>query len=225
VQEALTIPGPLGSLEGILAYSADAVAEPARTILIVGPHPMLGGDFDNNVVRELSQQLVAGNALTLRFNFRGVGNSDGSPVVSTDNIAEFWSRSTVNGEIAWQDDVAACAGFLRSQTGRVDTVVGYSFGAWLAGHWAVAQPDVESLILLAPTISQHDYSHLANSSQRKLIIASRDDFAVPGDELARQFETWSEPKRLSVAAMDNHFFRGYEQSVAGQIQDFLESAA
>jgi len=222
-QENVNIPGPKGTLEGILTYSENSTLK--QTILIVGPHPLLGGDFNNNVVRELSQQLVRSDTLTLRFNFRGVGCSEGTPIVSTDNIAKFWARSEIDDEAALQDDVEACARWLRSLVGKVDVVIGYSFGAWLASRWAADQKDVNAMILFAPTIAQHDYSHLKRVTKRKLILASHDDFAVPLSQLKQQFSQWAEPKELHVEEMDNHFFRGCERQISNCVRTFLGDAA
>ena len=100
VQEHVTFDGAIGQIEAILTYPEQN--DPQESIFIVGPHPMLGGDFDNNVIRELSTCLAERNTLTLRFNYRGVGQSDGEPILSTDNIAEFWARSRIDQESGLQ---------------------------------------------------------------------------------------------------------------------------
>lgn len=222
IQEQVRFDGPIGQIEGILSYPEHE--EPQKSILIAGPHPMLGGDFDNNVIKELGTRLAEQNALTLRFNYRGVGHSDGEPILSTDNIAEFWARSRINQESGFAEDTAAAGQFLTDTFGTVSHVVGYSFGAWLGSRWATETISVESVTLVAPTISQHDYSHCRQLAQPKLVVASSDDFAVPTDELRKQFGQWRDPKQLAVENIDNHFFRGHEAWLAEAIFAFLRGS-
>jgi len=219
IQEHVTFDGTGGRIEGILTYPEQD--DPQDSVLIVGPHPMLGGDFDNNVIRELATQLAERNALTLRFNYRGVGQSDGNPVLSTNNIADFWARSRIDEESGFADDTAAAARFLKEVYGCVSHVVGYSFGAWLGSRWAAESEAVTSISLVAPTISQHDYSHLSHLAISKLIVASFDDFAVPTESLQQQFLEWASPKRLVIENIDNHFFRGHESWLTETVERFM----
>ena len=218
VQEHVTFDGAIGQIEAILTYPEQN--EPQDSIFIVGPHPMLGGDFDNNVIRELSTCLAERNTLTLRFNYRGVGQSDGEPILSTDNIAEFWARSRIDQESGFAEDTSAAGQFLADAFGKVSHVVGYSFGAWLGSRWAADATDVASVSLIAPTISQHNYSHCRQLSMPKFVVASVDDFAVPTDQLRQQFDQWSNPKQLVIENVDNHFFRGHEHWLAKMISTF-----
>jgi len=218
IQETVSVPSHAGTLEGILTYPESI--EPTQAILIVGPHPMLGGDFDNNVVSHLAKRLAQPESLTLRFNYRGVGQSSGEPIVSTDNISQFWSTSRIDAEVGFADDVEAAGDFLFEVFGQVDCVVGYSFGACLASQWAITQQELRYLTMIAPTINQHDYAHLKVLDLPKLIITSSDDFAVPTEPLQDLFCQWKEPKQLIIEQTDNHFFRGYEEWLAEKIIAF-----
>ncbi len=220
IQEQVTFVGTAGRIEGVLTYPEQA--PPMASMLIVGPHPMLGGDYKNNVVRELATRLAEQNYLTLRFNFRGVGNSDGTTILSTDNIAEFWAKSRIDDEHGFAEDTTAAGHFLSETFGEVGHVLGYSFGAWLGSRWAAASRNLNSITLVAPTISQHDYSHAVELSLPKLVIASSDDFAVPTEGLRQQFSSWSDPKQLVIEDVDNHFFRGHEEWLAENVLTFLE---
>lgn len=232
IEERVSFNGVAGQIEGMLAYPEHD--DPQESLLIVGPHPMLGGDYDNNVVRELAVRLAERRYLTLRFNFRGVGQSDDAAVLSTDNIAEFWARSRISDEQGFAEDTVSAADFLMTTFGQVSHVVGYSFGAWLGSRWvseSASRPlpaealtttsDVRSVTLVAPTISQHDYSHMNQIGLPKLVIASSDDFAVPADDLRKQFADWSDPKQLILEDVDNHFFRGHEAWLTDQVSTFL----
>jgi len=219
IQEQVTFGGTAGCIEATLTYPEQD--DPTGAVLIVGPHPMLGGDYDNNVVSSLATRLAENTFLTLRFNYRGVGGSAGATVLSTDNIADFWAHSKIDDETGFAEDAATAGEFLRTAFGCVSHVAGYSFGAWLGSRWACEIGGVESVTLIAPTISQHDYSHLTISPTPKLVVASSDDFAVPADDLRQQFSTWSAPKRLILEQVDNHFFRGHETWLAETVALFL----
>ncbi|VAX42412.1 Hydrolase PA4440, alpha/beta fold family [hydrothermal vent metagenome] len=222
IQENVSITGSLGTLEGILTYPDNM--EPKQAILIVGPHPMLGGDFNNNIIAHLAERLTSPAAVTLRFNYRGVGQSAGKPIVSTDNISQFWATSKIDAEAGFAEDVEVVGTFLADAFGKVDSVIGYSFGACLASQWAMKQTALRYLTMIAPTIDQHDYTHLQSLDLPKLIISSKDDFAVPTEKLRDIYTQWQEPKQLVIEQTDNHFFRGYEEWLAEKIIAFQAGA-
>ena len=113
MEEAVSIPGPGITLEGRLSVGA----APGGAV-ITHPHPLFGGDMANNVVLTAVRALAARGMSALRFNFRGVGRSTG----------------TYGGGIEEADDVAAALAFLKSRTPGPHYVVGYSFGAAVAGR-------------------------------------------------------------------------------------------
>lgn len=219
MEECVRFAGKAGRLAGVLSYPEKESLRGA--VLVIGPHPLLGGDAENNVVRAVASGLAAAGHLTLRFDYRGVGESEGPPVTSTDNIDQFLATSRIDAEAGFAEDVSAAAIFLRTLGENIVAAVGYSFGAWLAARWSSTQDDVEDLILVAPTITQHDYSLLKQNRRRKLVLASADDFAVSQNELHQQFAEWAEPKELRAEPMDNHFFRGFEAELVGRIASFL----
>ena len=85
VAECAQIPVPSGELEAELAYPA--VDRAKRAIVIVGPHPLLGGDMQNNLVAALAERLAATGSMTLRFNYEGVGASSGPRMLTASDCA------------------------------------------------------------------------------------------------------------------------------------------
>jgi alpha/beta superfamily hydrolase len=205
-------------LEGELAYAGGSAAGAA---VIAGPHPLLGGSMQNNVVRGLAEGLARRGVVTLRFNYRGVGNSGGPPADVAGHLAEFWATSHVADEPAYRDDFAAAADFLRDALG--DGVpaarIGYSFGCSLLPHVA-AGADLP-LVLVAPTIGTHDYAAFAGLANPVLVIASEDDFAAPAGQARRWFGGLAGRPRLIQGRFDNHFFRGHEGWLAETVFDFV----
>ncbi len=101
--------------------------------MLAGSHPLLGGNMHNNVVRGLGDGLAEGGWATLRFNYRGVGRSEGPRVDVARHMAEFWQTSHVRGEMDLWQDVQAAVEFLRSviDPALPLALIGYSFGCAL----------------------------------------------------------------------------------------------
>jgi alpha/beta superfamily hydrolase len=176
----------------------------------------------NNVVRGLGDGLARMGLLTLRFDYRGVGRSQGPPVDVARHLAEFWRTSHAPGEMDFRHDMQAAADFMRQATpGLPLALVGYSFGCALLPYVHPRQ-DLAALALIAPTVAKHDYNAFLTVSTPLFVVASEDDFATEADQLARWFNTLSMPRQLIRQRCDNHFFRGHEDWLAETIFRFLK---
>jgi len=204
------------TLEGRLAYPEADV--PRGAVAIAGPHPLLGGDVDNNVVAALTAGLARRGFVTLSFNCRGVGRSDGRPPDLGAHLVEFWATSHVASEPGYQDDLVAAIAYLRELCAAPIGLVGYSFGCSLLS--AAARPG-QPLVLIAPTVDTHDYEAFAGHDGPLLVIAPDGDFAADAARLRCWFDQLPEPKRLLTGRWDDHFFRGHEEWLADMVADFL----
>lgn len=210
-------------LYGELAYPGDSA--PVAAALLVGPHPFLGGTMTNNVVRGLGEGLARRGFVTLRFDYRGAGASEGPPVNVTDRLAEFWQTSRVDDEGGYRRDAVAASAFLRGVVGEGLPLagVGYSFGCSLLDLFGA---DANApLAFVAPTVGTHNYELFATSTARKLVIAPEGDFAADVGRLREWFSRLSPPKQLIVPQMDGHFFRGHEEWLAETVSRFLAGGA
>ncbi len=208
-------------LQGELAYPERGDLEGAA--VLAGPHPFLGGDLHNNVVRGLGDGLAQRRAATLRFNYRGVDRSQGPPVDLVRHLAQFWETSHVPEEMDLWHDVQGAVDFLRAVVGiRVPlALIGYSFGCALLPH---IQPGPDAVrVLIAPTPGKHDYTPYLALKEPVLVIASEDDFATDAGQLRDWFQRLPEPKHLILRQLDNHFFRGQEAWLAEVVFEFLAS--
>lgn len=196
---------PVGDLmlEGLLSVPRDGAGV---GVVICHPHPLRGGEMSNNVVSALTRGFIAADLATLRFNFRGVGRSDGV-------------HDEGRGEI---DDVKAAVTFLAGR-GPFATlaVAGYSFGA-LVGLMAGAEDDrVQKLIGVALPIATRDASFLKLVRKPKLLISGdRDDYSPAGD-LKALFAAMPEPKAMELITAADHFFAGLERGVSEAATAFL----
>jgi alpha/beta superfamily hydrolase len=206
-------------LEGRLCYpEASAVC---GAVVIAGPHPMLGGDLDNNVVHGLSVGLARRGVAVLAFNYRGVGASEGASPDVTADLAEFWATSRTSDEAGYAADFRAATFELIALFGDElpTALVGYSFGcSILAG----AEPQSEwPLALVAPTLGRHDYADFARLPNPVLVVAPTEDFATDANAVVGWFETLRGPKQLIRGEWDDHFFRSFEDRLAETVFAFL----
>jgi alpha/beta superfamily hydrolase len=210
-------------LQAELAYPD--VAGPWGAAVLAGPHPLLGGNMQNNVISALGDGLAERGLLTLRFNYRGVGHSEGPPADVARHMAAFWKTSHVPGELDLGQDVQAAAAYL---TGIADpglplALIGYSFGCALLPQVLLDRPS-PALVLLAPPVTKHNLEPFWDLASPKLVIASVDDFATDAGQLRQWFERLQTPRQLILQRFDNHFFRGHEGWLTGAIHDFLRDA-
>lgn len=204
-------------LEGQLAYPEES--RPLGVAVIAGPHPYLGGDLNNNVVRGTGDGLAALGYVTLRFNYRGAGRSEGPPVDRTTQFAEFWQTSHSAGELDGRVDLEGAVAFAREAApeGLPLILIGYSFGCVLLPHVTRCT----ARVLIAPTLGKHDYSAYRDVTEPLLVIVSDDDFAAPVRVVGPWFEALPCRKQLVRRESDNHFFRGHEAWLVDTAAAFL----
>jgi hypothetical protein len=194
------------SLEGVIAVPEGA----ARGAVICHPHPQYGGTMENVVVRAIATALNDAGVAILRFNFRGVGASEGR---------------YAGGEGEAHDARAAVA-FLLERLGALDiALVGYSFGAVVAlaaGHDEAA--GVSRLVAVAPPIAMCDLSFLVTCRKPKLFVVGDRDPYCPLPALEQHVATFPEPKALVHLAGADHFFGGQERAVAEAVARFCTVA-
>jgi alpha/beta superfamily hydrolase len=189
MEKEIRIPCGHGCLEGVYKKAVGV-----NCALVAHPHPLMGGAMDNNIVRTVADSLGESGFSTLRFNFRGVGNSTGS-------------FDSGRGE---QDDVLAALAFLETNLHNGPLVAGYSFGAWVCSHAAEKMEDCR-LLLIAPPLDMFDFDPYILEGKVELIIAAEhDQFCTVGNVglLAQQIGC-----ALSIIPGADHFFGGCEKTL------------
>jgi alpha/beta superfamily hydrolase len=223
VVEAVRFQAGPHHLEGELAYPETTPT--GALAVLAGPHPLLGGTLHNNVVRALGDSLAGHGLATLRFNYRGVGLSEGPPLNQPGHLAEFWQHSRLPEEEVFRHDLSGAVAFLCSLGDPFSplALVGYSFGCTLL-PWAVPAERPVALVLIAPVAGRHDLDALIGLAGPKLVIAPQGDFAADGERLVDWFGRLRGPKRLLQPCWDGHFFRRHEEELVDLVADFLASA-
>lgn len=202
---ALEVPGPVGRLEALMHERESGTH--ALTVLVLHPHPSYGGTMHNKVVHRVASTLHARGAAVLRFNYRGVGKSEGT-------------FDHGRGEL---EDARAALAFLRDRHPAAPAwVAGFSFGAWIATRLVIAERAIERLIVVAPPVKRSDFSALETLVVPKLVIQGTADTVCPIDELEAAFPGWAEPKTLVQVEGATHFF---DRRLAALDQALVEGLA
>jgi alpha/beta superfamily hydrolase len=193
-------------LEGVLAIPEGAGPFPA--VIVCHPHPLYGGSMDNNVVYILSETLTQASLASFKFNFRGVGGSQG----------EF------SQGIGEQEDVEAAISFI-STVKEVDSkrigLAGYSAGAGFALPIGLNDVRIRALAAISPPFSMFNFDFLKDCPKPKLLISgSRDNF-TPADQFLEFCQNLPEPKEYESIEGADHFWWGYESSLAAKVTAFF----
>ncbi len=187
--QAVTFPGPAGALAGLLQERG--ARDHAWTAVICHPHPLHGGTMHNKVVHRVASVLHGLGAAVLRFDFRGVGRSEGR----------------FDGGAGELEDARAALGWMRARyPGSGAWLGGFSFGSWIAARLAASEPEVRHLVLVAPPVATSDFSVLRATAVPKLVVQGKRDDICPPAALEREFPAWAEPKTLRMVDGATHFF-------------------
>jgi uncharacterized protein len=186
------VDGPAGKLETVLAGPNSECRH--GIAIIAHPHPLYGGTMDNKVVHTLFKVLFELGFITVKFNYRGVGKSEGS---YGDGLGE-------------TEDVIAVVEAIREQfdTGPNKLALllaGFSFGGAIQAHVAkIINP--ESLIMVAPSVDHLQAPSVSSYAKRVLIIQGDQDEVVPLKAILQ----WAAPQDLPIVVVPGaeHFFHG-----------------
>jgi alpha/beta superfamily hydrolase len=193
-------------LEGILAVPEGAGLFPA--VIVCHPHPLYGGSMDNNVVNSLSETLTRASVVSLKFNFRGVGGSQG----------EF------DQGIGERKDVEAAISFI-SAVKEVDLerigLAGYSAGAGFAFPVGFNDDRIRALAAISPPLPMFDFDFLKGCPKPKLLISGSRDELIPIDQFLEFCQNLPEPKECENVEGADHFWWGYESLLATKVTAFF----
>jgi len=193
-------------LEGILAIPKGAGPFPA--VIVCHPHPLYGGSMDNNVVNSLSETLTQAALASFKFNFRGVGGSQG----------EF------SQGIGEREDVKAAISFV-STVKEVDSkrigLAGYSAGAGFALPVGFNNDRIKALAAVSPPIPMFDFDFLKSCPKPKLLISGSRDDLIPINQFLEFCQNLPEPKECESIEGADHFWWGYESRLAAKVAAFF----
>lgn len=201
-REELFLEGPAGRLECIVDVPEPDEARPA-TFVICHPHPLHGGTMHNKVVTIMERSMRELGLHTVRFNFRGVGESEGSfddGYGETDDlfaVTEWVRRSRPNDEL-W--------------------LGGFSFGSYITLR-AAQNLKLGQLVSIAPAVSRFSFADLHHPGCPWLVIQGDEDEVVPFDEVSAWVETVEPPPDFVVMERAGHFFHRRLMDLRGLLKN------
>ncbi len=207
-EEKVLIPNGTIQLEGLISIH-EALSLKGGVILC-HPHPQYGGDMDNPVITTAVKAASEEGLSTLRFNFRGVGESGGS-----------------YGEgVGEKEDVGAVIGYFNSRL-KVNTpsliLLGYSFGAWAGLPIAIQDERINGIVAVAPPLDLYDFEFLKGCKKRKLIIVGDRDLFCPTSLLEEWYQDLEEPKSLAIISGADHFFSFHTHLLTQPLREFFKA--
>lgn len=204
----VTFIGPSGRLEGRYQEQPDPSAPVA---LVLHPHPQFGGNMNHKIVYETFYNFQRRGFSVLRFNFRGVGRSQG---VFDNGVGEL-------------SDAAAALDWLQQTKPNAPYcwIAGFSFGAWIAMQLLMRRPEIAGFISIAPPANMYDFSFLAPCPSSGILIHGTADRVVPEADVDKLYDRLAAQKGIIVDHEKipgaNHFFEGKLDELMATIDNYI----
>ena len=200
--------GPEGRIEGRYHHSE---TKGAPLVVVLHPHPLYGGTMNNKITYNLFHSFVRAGFSALRFNFRGVGKSQGK---FDDGIGEMADAATALDWIQQQNmDASAC------------WLAGFSFGSWISMQLLMRRPEINGFISVSPPANLYDFSFLSPCPTPGLItmgdkdeVVSESSVSKLATKLAGQKGANLEYKIISGA---DHYYRNHLEDLNDIVDDYI----
>jgi alpha/beta superfamily hydrolase len=203
----LTVTGPAGTIEAAIDRAGDAEAQ--FICVVCHPHPLQQGTMQNKVVTTVSRAAARLGGHSLRFNYRGVGNSDGS----------------YDGERGELDDALAAIAHLRADSSYSAlplVIAGFSFGGAIA-YRAALEAEHAALVTVAPAWERIP-GDAAEGLSRWLLLQGEDDDIIPAAGVLQWAEQHAQPPQVARFESTGHFFHGRLPGLADSVSAYLREA-
>ncbi len=204
----IIINGSEGRIEGRYSQSEN---KQAPVVLVLHPHPLYGGTMNNKIVYRLYHTFAQNGFSVLRFNFRGVGKSQGK---YDEGIGEL-------------SDAATALDWLQQQNPDAPTcwIAGFSFGAWIALQLLMRRPEIEGFVAVSPPANLYDFSFLSPCPAAGLITQGNKDDVV-SEEYVGKLATklgaqHGSNVKYSIIEGADHYYRGVEEELGSVVGDYV----
>jgi alpha/beta superfamily hydrolase len=198
--------GPAGRLEALLDSPE---GKPKAAVVFAHPLPTHGGTMHTKAVYQGTKGLVRAGCAVLRFNFRGVGASQG----------------TFTGGPGEKEDYTAALDYMAGRFPDLHLwAAGFSFGAWIALETGAVDDRVTVLVGIAPPVTKqgYDFSNTQRSTKPKFFIQGEADDICPLEDMWKFYSALPEPKELVVIDAADHLFDGHTTEVGEALEDLLK---
>jgi alpha/beta superfamily hydrolase len=198
--------GPAGRLEALIDLPE---GKPKAAVVFAHPLPTHGGTMHTKAVYQATKGLVRTGCVVLRFNFRGVGASEGS----------------FTGGPGEKEDFTAALDYMSARYPDLHLwSAGFSFGAWIALETGAVDDRVTVLIGIAPPVTRegYDFSNAKRSTKAKFLIQGEADDICPLEDMWKFYSELPEPKELVIIDAADHLFDGHTTEVGEAIEDLVK---
>lgn len=208
-EQVLSLAGPDGNLD-VRLLDPETHAQPGTGFIMCHPHPLMGGTMDNKVVTTLVRAAAKAGLPALRFNFRGVGNSEG---VHANGIGE-------------QDDLATIMDYARNALGWKKVILaGFSFGSGVSCLYSGKHPDkVNALFMIAPAVHHFDAPTVLPHEFDTHVYMGDADEVVPFEDVENWVNLVTPQPHWQVFEGCSHFFHGRLNDLKSTFLEDLEDA-
>jgi len=168
--------------------------------------------MNNRVVYQIYHAFVERGFSVLRFNFRGVGRSQG----------------TFDHGVGELSDAAAALDWMQSFNPNSNQcwIAGFSFGAWIGMQLLMRRPEISGFLSIAPPANMYDFGFLAPCPSSGLILHGKADQVVPEADVAKLYQRLAAQRGLDIRYLEidgaNHFFDGYIDEMTSEIEKYLD---
>lgn len=206
----ILISGPEGRIESRYTHGAK---KNSPAVLVLHAHPGHGGNMNNFLSLKLHKNFSNLGFSTLRFNFRGVGKSDGE-------------HDGSEGELS---DSAIALDWIQNQNQSTNQywICGISFGAWIGMQLLMRRPEITKFILIGPPAGKYDFNFLAPCPASGIIISGDKDSLIDHSILSNLVKKLNSQNNIlvkhEIIKGSNHFFTNHESSVQQKINNYIKS--
>lgn len=203
MEEKITIPVGQHRLEGY--WQAGALG---KGVVITHPHPLYGGTMNNPVVETVQRAFQQRGYASLRFNFRGVGSSQGNH----------------DNGIGEQDDVRAAIAYVENRNVRSVDLAGYSFGAWVnSGVAADGRTSIRSMVMISPPVGFIEFENISALTSLKLVVTGSKDDIAPAEQIRDLLPAWNPDAQFEIIDGCDHFYSGHLEELESILTRYLQS--
>jgi len=187
-------------LEGLMHENAST-----KAVIVCHPHPLYGGNMENPVVMTIGAAFFKKGFTTLRFNFRGTGNSTGM-------------FDDGNGE---QDDLRSAMAFLSQAGYKQICLAGYSFGARMTASVVSKGCDIIDHIMVSPPVGFMSFDDIQTLPLTGLVVSGANDDIAPSSLVQAHLDQWQIAPRYEIIDNCDHFYSGCLETLATLLTDYL----
>ncbi len=192
------------SLEGLISKGSKD-----KAVVVTHPHPLYGGDMYNPVVETICLAYGKKGYTTLRFNFRGAGNSQGA-------------HDEGKGE---QTDVNSALDYLSGLGAKNISLAGYSFGSWINALAACRLGLNHPMVMVSPPVAFIDFKNVGALPGLRYIVTGAEDEIAPTAHIRQMAPLWNTNAKFEVIEGADHFYFGFLNTLEGMLSKHIGLSA